>query len=53
MHDPAQEQARYQEAMLAALESMAEAASSGRAATTWSREEIYDRHRSRDAESEG
>jgi hypothetical protein len=35
--------ARYRDAMRAAFESMDEAASAGRAAPKWSREEIYDR----------
>ena len=36
-------QSRYQRAMTAALESMAEAAGSNRAAPAWSREDLYDR----------
>ena len=36
-------QGRYQRAMAAALESMAEAAGSNRTAPTWTRDELYDR----------
>lgn len=36
-------QGRYQRAMAAALESMAEAAGSSRTAPVWTRDELYDR----------
>jgi hypothetical protein len=36
-------QGRYQRAMAAALESMAEAAGSGREAPVWTRDQLYDR----------
>lgn len=36
-------QSRYQQAMTAAMESMAEAAGSGRKAPAWTRDELYDR----------
>jgi hypothetical protein len=36
-------QSRYQQAMAVALESMAEAAGSGRTTPAWTRDELYDR----------
>jgi hypothetical protein len=36
-------QSRYQRAMTVAMESMAEAAGSGRQAPVWTRDELYDR----------